>query len=91
MDSAKPVKAYEAIAYELPMISTTGTAMSDIIANSNIGWTVTYDANEISLLLTQLVNNPCDIQEKKNALHIVKEKNYWEKRAKKVAEDLMHK
>lgn len=88
IDFAKPVKAYEYLAHEKPVLVTKEIEFADFVVNHNIGWAVSNSEEEISNLLTQLINCPDELEEKKECCKDVKHENTWMQRANKVAKDL---
>ena len=88
IDLAKPVKAYEYLAHEKPVLVTKGIEFADFVVSNNIGWEVNNSAEEISNLLTHLIDCPDELEEKMECCKDAKHKNTWMQRANKVAKDL---
>lgn len=89
MDMAKPLKAYEYLAHELPVLATRGTAMGDFAAEKGIGWSVDFDADSIAAVLREILARPEMLREKQEACAAAKRENLWERRAETVAEGLV--
>lgn len=86
---AKPVKAYEYLAHERPVLATKGTGIGDYVEETGIGWTLPYEKEAISAQLQSILNHPEMISEKRSNCKQEKGKNIWEKRALQVAENLI--
>ena len=88
---AMPIKLFEYLSNNKPIIATKGTAAGKFVEENGIGWTVEYDTIEIENLLERLKNNKNEIEKiKENEKNII-EQNLWKMRAKKVANDLYYK
>lgn len=87
-DMAMPYKCLEYLSYLKPSIATTGTACGDFVESNDIGWVIDYDAESISRLISELINEPGKIKQKQINCISAREKNTWECRALKVAKDL---
>lgn len=85
---AKPFKAYEYLAHEIPVLSTAGTAIGAFVEQNDIGWNLDFDAKEIALLLRHIIEQPEALEKKKRNCQIVKQTNLWITRASKVANEL---
>lgn len=88
-DFAVPVKLFEYLTNERPIIATKGTLVGDFVAKNNIGWVINYDSTEFSNLLIQLEKNTDEIFRKSQEMHKLREQHTWVSRAKKVAKDLV--
>ena len=89
MAMAKPFKAYEYLAYELPVISTKGTAMGTIVEENNLGFNIEYEVETIKKVLSTVINSPAILEEYRKNCATYKKKNLWICRAHKVEEDLV--
>ena len=85
---AVPVKLYEYIGYEKPIIASTGTLAGKFVEENNIGWAVKYDEDAILMLLKELSENKALIIQKKENIKKIREKHTWKARAKQVVRDL---
>ena len=56
MDMAKPFKAYEYLAHEIPVISTRGTGIGQFVEENNVGWRLDYFV--VSKDIINKVKNP---------------------------------
>ena len=88
-EMAKPFKAFEYLAHEIPSLSTRGTAIGTFVEQNNIGWNIDFKADQIAETLNSIINNPAELAEKKNNCSMVKKSNLWTSRAQKVASDLL--
>ncbi len=88
MSIAMPIKLFEYIGYEKPMIGTAGTASGEFITEHNIGWCVNYDENDLKRCIDGILNDPTQIEAKKEKIRQIKSHHKWTSRAQKVAYDL---
>ena len=88
IDMARPYKAYEYLAHEIPSISTKGTAIGSFIEKNGIGWNLEFKDNAIADTLRGIINNPAELEEKRKNCISAKKINLWTTRAQKVAADL---
>lgn len=88
IDIAKPVKAFEYLGNELPVLATEGTAIGEFVEENNIGWTVEYDASAIAEKLNTIIAEPHLIEKLHGSIAKAKEKNTWRARARQVCEGL---
>lgn len=89
MDKAKPYKAYEYLAHEVPIFSTKETSIGNFVEENDIGWSIEYDAKTICRILNEIIRNPKILEEKRMNCIEAKKNNLWTSRAKQVAQDLM--
>ena len=85
---AMPIKLFEYLSNNKPIIATKNTAAGKFVEKNNVGWTVEYDTEEIANLLERLRDNKNEIESIKEIEISVIEKNLWRERARKVANDL---
>ena len=83
------VKLFEYISYKKPIIAVTGTAVGDFIEKNDIGWTINYDEIKLKELITDLQNNPSQIDQKIKKIEKIISDNTWEARALQVKKDLL--
>lgn len=88
MSMAMPVKVFEYLAHVTPIIATKNTVAGDFVEENKIGWSVEYDAEQLSQLLKRLVNNPKEIKEIHDNQVDKSKQNTWKNRAQKVIKDL---
>ena len=85
---AKPFKAYEYLAHEVPVFSTKGTAIGDFVEDNDIGWNIKFDADTISQTIQTIIDNPSLLYKKTENCISTKRNNLWISRAKQVESDL---
>ncbi len=90
-EMAKPVKAFEYLAHELPVLATEGTGIGDFVKKTGIGWTIAYSIETISNTLASFVAMPELLQEKIPRCKEIKKANSWTRRALQVEEGLIEK
>ena len=88
MDMAKPFKAYEYLAHEIPVISTAGSGIGQLVEENDIGWNVNFDHREVSEVFRKIIDDPGILKEKKANCARAKKINLWTVRAQQVANDL---
>jgi len=82
---AMPIKFFEAIGYQVPVISYGDSAVSDFIKKYDIGWVVNSNDTNIFKYLLQ---NPEEIENKRKNISRICSEHTWEKRAERVVEVL---
>ena len=83
-----PVKLFEYMSYNKPILATKDTVAGDFVKENNIGWTINYNYNTIKNTLNYLRDNKEEIKEKKENQKNIIINNTWEARAGKVVKDL---
>ena len=86
---AAPVKLFEYIGQEKPIIASKGTLAGEFVEKNDIGWNIDYTEVALKTLLTQLINNKDLILMKKKNIKAIKANHTWKARARKVQEDLI--
>lgn len=87
-DFAMPVKAFEYLAHELPMLATKGSSVGEFVEKHGLGWTLKNTSDSISELLETITRHPEVLDEKRSCCSKEIENNTWRSRAQQVAEDL---
>lgn len=85
---AMPIKLFEYLSNNKPIIATKDTAAGKFVEENGIGWTVRYDTKEIISLLERLKKDNSEIEKIKLNQKKIIEENTWEIRAREVANDL---
>lgn len=88
MKMAMPYKTFEYLSYGKPAISSKGTAFGEFTEKNKIGWQIEYTTEAFSELLNKILQNPEQLEEKKQMCLKKAADHTWEKRAEKVAKDL---
>ena len=88
---AQPVKAYEYLAHELPVLVTADTAIGRVVEEVGYGWTIPFEEEAIRNTLREIIAHPEKLKEKRAAAAAGKEKHLWSARARQVAEGLTEK
>jgi glycosyltransferase involved in cell wall biosynthesis len=84
LDFAMPVKVFESLGYGLPIVAIEGTGAARFVAQEDIGWVATTEA-ELVRLLGYLHAHPELIGEKRRHVEMVRERHTWLARAQTVA------
>ncbi len=87
-EMAKPVKAYEYLAHERPILATEETGIGRFVKESGIGWTVDYSVEAISRQLLACIEQPELLSGLRSRCEEVKRENTWKARAEQVAQGL---
>lgn len=85
---AAPLKLYEYMGAEKPVIASVGTLAGDFAVTQGIGWSVPYDASQIGGLLRSIATDRSALEQKIGVLRRVKHQHTWQVRARQVASDL---
>lgn len=90
-DMATPIKLFEYIENEVPIISTSNTEASKFIQDNDIGFICNYDEISIENQIEKILENKKIIENKEKKIVVVKQENTWKKRVEKVINDLIQK
>ncbi len=80
---AMPYKLFEAISYDLPVLTVKGTATSKFVSENNIGWVSDKDFKDFSI---DKIRN--ELAEKTNNIKNIKSSHMWINRAELVKNSL---
>lgn len=86
LEFAMPIKVFEYLKYEKPIIGTAFPATEEII--SKTGFAVNYELVEIKNVFIEIFENRKILKEKKEAAVKLAKENLWKNRAEQVVEDL---
>lgn len=86
LDFAVPVKLFESIGYELPILASKGSEAGRIVERDELGWTTDLDL--ASELISHLSKNRDEVTAKTHALRDRKLEHTWEARAAQVCQDM---
>lgn len=79
---AMPIKLFEYIGYNKPILTYKGSEMADMITSANIGWAINYTLDDICSFFNNLELK--ELKEKNRSLQICKPLHTWDQRAMKV-------
>mgnify|MGYP001222481283 CR=1 FL=1 len=85
---ASPVKLYEYIGNEKPIIASKDTLAGKFIEENDIGWAIEYQEESLLHLLNKILNNKDLIKLKKQNIQKIKMNHSWMSRALQVEKDL---
>ena len=89
MKIAMPVKLFEYLSHNKPIIATKGTVAGEFVSKNKIGWTINYSYDDIKNILELLKNKQDEIENvRKHQLETIKN-NTWKVRANTVINDLI--
>ncbi|ENM1946004.1 glycosyltransferase [Citrobacter braakii] len=88
-DFASPVKLYEYLGFQKPVIVSKDTLAGKFVENNGIGWTIPYDAQEMKKLLIGLSTDITAHVAVRNKLQQISPQHSWRSRALQVIEDLV--
>lgn len=86
---AAPVKLYEYIGKEKPIIASKGTLAGKFVEENCIGWTIEYEEKALEKLFKKLLEEPAEAKLKQENIQLLKIKHSWEARVKTVEKDLI--
>lgn len=85
---AAPVKLYEYIGFEKPIITSSNTHAASFVIENDIGWSIKYNADNLCQFLDLLISNPNLITNKIKNINQIKTKHTWLTRSQQVTENL---
>lgn len=85
---AMPVKLFEYISFEKPILAVNNTAVGNYVKEKNIGWAIDYDTNQLKKFLKKIIKKEFDYSDLSNNLAKDAQANTWESRANYVANSL---
>lgn len=85
---AMPVKVFEYLAKNKPMLGIKGSVSGELIERENVGWISEYSVESIQKCISYIVAHPSEIIEKKENEKIYYKKSTWKARAQQVIKDL---
>ncbi|MGG0744649.1 glycosyltransferase [Priestia megaterium] len=83
-----PIKLFEYITYELPIIAVKHGEVSDFIEDNNIGFVTSPDAEEIADKVLELLNNDCIGNALNDSLVKAKSNHSWTERVNTITKIL---
>jgi len=85
---AAPVKLYEYIGFNKPVLATEGTLAGDFVHTNQVGWTIPYDETALRDLLSRLVEAPTEVSQRRRDMGAMAGRHSWQARARQVIKDL---
>jgi glycosyltransferase involved in cell wall biosynthesis len=85
---AMPIKLFEYIGLNKPIIASKGTLAADFVSEHGLGWAVDYDAESLEALLNNLATTPKMIDDAVERIAGIKDQHTWKARALQVVSDL---
>lgn len=85
---AAPVKLYEYIGKEKPIIASKGTLAGEFVKENDIGWCIDYKEEVLEKLFQKLLEITHEIEIKKENIIKIKQDNSWKARASQVEKEL---
>ena len=85
---AAPMKLYEYLGHGKPIVVSSGTLAADVVEQSEAGWVVGFEADQIARLLAHLRDQPSEVVAKAANAAKAGLLNTWEERAKFAAQTL---
>lgn len=86
---ASPVKLYEYLGHQKPILASEGTLSGRFVKNEGIGWTIPYDEHELKSLLEQLLLDSQLWEPVRENLAKVAPRHSWQSRAQQVIDELV--
>lgn len=85
---AMPLKLFEYLEYDKPIIATSETAVGEFIKTNNVGWVIDYDEKQLFNLLKNIKEKPEGLIKKQQNIIKFAPEITWQSRAKQVKKDL---
>lgn len=87
---AMPVKLFEYMEHQIPIIATKDCAAGDFVVQYEIGWAINFQINDFIQILVELNNHKEERERKRQKLSEVIEKHTWDARVISVFRDFNH-
>lgn len=88
-DMAMPVKLFEYIENEVPILSTSNTEVANFVKENNIGIICDYNEESLKNEIEKILKDKSILMRKEKNIIKTKEENTWEKRVEKITKDLL--
>lgn len=85
---ASPVKLYEYIGFQKPILASKGTLAGSVVASNGIGWSLPYTKESIIDFFSNVQNNMDRLRQVHENLTLLAPHHTWRSRAEQVVEDL---
>jgi glycosyltransferase involved in cell wall biosynthesis len=88
-DFVLPLKLFEAICYEIPVLAGAGTAVGDFVEREGVGWVIKPEHNSFQRWLEFIIQNPHEVEKKRHVLKKKAAHHTWRERARTAAKILL--
>lgn len=85
---AAPLKLYEYLGYQKPILASEGTLAGDFVRHHGIGWTIPYDCDAVTCFFSELLTSPDLIESVHYNIQKTTPQHSWHARAEQVIKDL---
>lgn len=85
---ASPVKLYEYLGFQKPILSSVGTLAGQFVSEQGLGWSLPYEVNSVTTLLTKISDEPSMLTTVRKKLQQVAPLHTWQARAQEVIKEL---
>jgi len=85
---ASPVKLYEYLGFQKPILASSGTLAGDFVEKNKIGWSIPYEKSSIIEFFNKIISDKTIINSMQDSLSAVAAKHSWLARAQQVATEL---
>ena len=85
---AAPVKLYEYIGHQKPILASQGTLAGKFVQDNGIGWSLPYEEQALESFLNALIHDTQPMTDVLQTLPLVAQKHSWKARALQVARGL---
>lgn len=85
---AVPLKLFQYLTLNIPVLASNGTKVGKIINEYDIGWSIGYSEYELREMLIKICKNRDIIEEKRKNVNSIYFEHTWESRAKKIEKEL---
>ncbi|TXH71871.1 MAG: hypothetical protein E6Q83_00295 [Thiothrix sp.] len=87
-DFAVPLKLYEYLGYQKPILASKATLAGDFVEQHGIGWSIPYDCDEVTQFFSELLTNPNLMESIHLNIQKTAPQHSWRARAEQVIQDL---
>jgi hypothetical protein len=84
---AAPVKVFDYLSLNMPVLAGCGTEAGAIVSQNNVGFSIENSVEDIVRFFMEIVNNRELLKEKQKNIAKFVEENSWEKRVEQVIKD----
>lgn len=84
-----PLKLFEYMMFNLPILSVKNTFVGKFIEENNIGWAINYGDDELEKFLDNILRDNEDIMQKREKIKKIKKDHTWENRANEIVKKIL--